>query len=399
MNILHINTIEKSGGAAVVASSLRAKLAERGYPGSMFVYDKESDHRSVRKLRRVIPKFFHHLLANDLDLFFSGRILSTAEFKQADIVHCHNLHGWYFSLGTLKKISRLKPLVWTFHDEWPITPHCAYAYDGALADGFYQCPDRNLYPRIFWPNQKYLMWRKRSIYDRARFTIVTPSNWLFDRVRSSVLKTKEIRLIPNGIDTTIFKPQDKSGARKVLDLPAGKKIVMFFAAAGFANIRKGGQQLLTIKDLLKRREDVMYVCIGGDQDGQSDDGSVRFIKKIDAKDLAAKYYAASDVFLLTSAAENFPLVTLEAMACGLPVASFDVGGVKEAITHGQEGYIARYGDAKDLAAGVEHMIGLNEADYSEMSGNCVKRVRENYTLDLMASKYLELYEELIKKHV
>lgn len=394
MNILQINTNDIAGGAATVAWSLKNKLKSSGHQTSMFVLKKESGDDTVREMGRYLPKYFHYLLANDLDLFFSERILKTEEFKAADVIHCHNLHGWFFSLAALKKMSRFKPVVWTFHDEWPITPHCAHSYGGELKNGFYECPNRKIYPKIYWSNEKYLTWRKRNIYKNADFTVVVPSKWLYDRVAQSVLAGKRLNLIPNGVDTKIFRPQEKTAARRELGLPPDKKIVMFLAEGGLANPFKNAEFLFKVKEILNDQA-ILFLCVGGKENRQDGDGTAVYVKKTDDKNLLARYYASSDVFLLPSLAENFPLVTLEAMASGLPVVSFDIGGVKEAVGHLTNGYLARPSDAEDLAAGVKYIFNLPPEKYDSVSRDCAEKVRSNYTLETMAKKYLELYQSLV----
>jgi len=395
MNILQINTNDISGGAAGVSWSLYKKFESWGHQTSMFVFNKESNDDRVFKIKRILPKYIHYLLANDLDFFFSNWIIKIKDFKEADIIHCHNLHGWYFSLSALKKISKLKPIVWTFHDEWPITAHCAHSFGDLVQNGFYQCPSRRIYPRIFWPNERYLKWRKGNVYKHTNFSIVAPSIWLYDRVKNSLLANKNIKLIPNGIDTTVFRPRGKALSRKKLILPKDKKIIMFLADGGSSNPFKGGKYLFKIKEILSKKGEVIFLCIGGDCIDSESGGIIMNIGKIRDKNLLAEYFSASDIFLLTSLAENFPLTVLEAMGCGLPVVSFDVGGVKEAVRHNNCGYLARYKDVNDLVQGIEYILNLTPEIYNIFSVNCINNVRNNFNLDLMASRYLELYYSLL----
>src|SRR3989338_4442165 len=170
MRILQINTIDKRGGAAKVSYSLKKELEKRGHETSMFVGRKYSDEKNIKLLNDVssfsnkVRRKLSYWLANDIDVFFSDHILKTEEFKKADIVHCHNLHSNYFNLRTLEKISRIKPAIWTFHDMWPITAHCAHSFDGNLKkNGFFACPSLDIPPAIAWHNEKYLEKRKNKI--------------------------------------------------------------------------------------------------------------------------------------------------------------------------------------------------------------------------------------------
>src|SRR3989344_543896 len=182
MNILQINTVDKKGGAAKVAYSLKQELEKRGHTTSMCVGRKYSDENNIKLLNDVrsvsdkVRRKLAYWLANDIDVFFSDHILKTEEFKKADIVHCHNLHSNYFNLRTLEKISHIKPVIWTFHDMWPITANCAHSFNGELKkNGFFTCPSLDIYPPIAWPNEKYLEKRKNNIYTKSNFHIITPS--------------------------------------------------------------------------------------------------------------------------------------------------------------------------------------------------------------------------------
>ena len=213
MRILQINTVDTKGGAAKVAYSLKQKLEKKGHTTSMFVARKYSNEESVKILNDSqvlsgrIRKKLAYWLANDIDIFSSDHIIKTKGFKEADVIHCHNLHSNYFNLATLKKMARLKPVIWTFHDMWPITSHCGHAFNGKIKNsGFFACPSLDIPPAIAWHNEKYLENKKSKIYMNSNFHIVTPSKWLADKVSQSILKNKPLSIIYNGIDTNIFKP-------------------------------------------------------------------------------------------------------------------------------------------------------------------------------------------------
>src|SRR3989338_7715448 len=163
MNILQINTADTKGGAGKVSYRLKNELKKLGHQTSLLVSRKYAKNdkdvvliRPESNLRRRILTKLTYYLANDLDFFQSNHILKMPEFKEADIIHCHNLHSNYFNLDTLKKISRFKPIIWTFHDMWPITANCAHSFHGEIKNGFFQCPSMEIYPPIAWHNEKYL---------------------------------------------------------------------------------------------------------------------------------------------------------------------------------------------------------------------------------------------------
>ncbi len=397
MNILQIGTIDKAGGAARVSWDLKTAFEERGHVTSMFVAHKYSDSQNVFVIpRHKYQEHVSRVLANDLDFYKTDYILQTDAFKKADVVQFHNLHGYYFNLGTFEKMTRLKPVVWTLHDMWAMTPHCAYSFEGENKNGFFTCPGLRSYPQIEWHNERYLMWRKRSVFGRSSFTLVTPSGWLKGLVEQSVLREKPTVLIYNGIEKGVFQQYNKVQAREELLLPKNKKIVLFLAAGGRHDPRKGWAYVEETYKRFEGNSDVLFVCVGGTREdvGLSNE-RILFVEQEGRKEVLAKYFSAADVLLFPSLADNFPLVILEAMSCGLPIVSFDVGGVKEAVIHKKHGFIAGYKSVDDLVEGIWYIFSLSPEEYRGMSQGAVEHVQNNFTRDHMVDQYLELYYSLI----
>lgn len=396
MKILIIGTTDIIGGAAKVSWDIKDALEKRGDDVSMFVADKRSSDPMVKIIpRQKWRKFLGFLLATE-DLLSSDWILKTPEYKNADIVHCHNLHGRYFNLSTLQKMSVEKPVVWTLHDEWAITPHGAYTIEGnEMKYGLLVCPDKNTPPRILWDNTKYLAWRKNSIYRKSKLHIVTPSQWLKKRVEKTILSLQDVRFIPNGVDADIFKMSDKVLARQKLNLPLNKKIVLFLANDAKNNMWKGWKYTEEIIRKYKDDKNMLFVSVGNHSVHQ-DESNVKYLSHLEKKEDIALYYSASDILLFTSIAENFPLVILEAMGCGLPIVSFDVGGVKEVVAHKENGYISKYKDTESLIEGMEYMLSLGCDQIKKISGSSSSKIRDSFSKTTMVNTYLNLYDELHK---
>lgn len=400
MNILQIGTTDKRGGAAAVSWRIKEAAESRGFETSMFVADKLSDDNDVFKIdRKKIRRYLSFLLSVE-DLYKTDWIMDTEQFKRADIIHCHNLHGRFFNLNTLRKMSLVKPVVWTLHDEWAITPHCAYTYETKdVRNGFYQCASKEIPPRLLWHNEKYLQRRKKALYEESRLHIVTPSTWLKSRAENSVLKNQDIRLIYNGIDVAKFRRSDNLSARNDLGLPHDKKIILFLADGGKSNPFKGWSFVEKVMNHYSSRDDILILCVGN-HDSVNDDNydNVKYIQHVDSQEVLAKYYSASDLLLHSSTADNFPLVILEAMSCGLPIVAFEVGGVPEVVIHKMNGYIAEYKNSDDLIRGVEFIFDLDGQDREQMSASSIKKIETDFNLDGMVRKYFDLYSELIETH-
>lgn len=396
MKILLIGTTDKLGGAAKVSWEIKLALEKQGHEISVFVADKRSNDPKVKIIpRQKWRKILGFLLSID-DLLKTDWILNTKEFKEADIIHCHNLHGRFFNLVTLQKMSKLKPVVWTLHDEWAITPHCACTFEEKeMKNGLFVCSDINFPPRLLWNNTKYLSWRKNNLYNKSRLNIVTPSIWLKERVQKTILKNQNIKLIHNGIDTKIFYPKNQKDSREELNLPQDKKIILFVADSSKENPWKGWQYAEKVIEKYSHREDILFLNIGNhfEVEGLK---NVRFIKHINNPKIMSLYYNSADLFLFTSIAENFPLVVLEALGCGLPVVSFDVGGVKEILISEENGYLAEYKDVNSLLFGIEYILSLDVERLQKMKGNSSSKIQASFGVEKMTEEYLNLYKDLIK---
>ncbi len=243
--ILHINTAVAKGGAAKVAYDFLCKnLVLKGYKSKVLTgsnYGKPSDDiKELRTTNIKLHKLLHRYQKNAgiLDFFNleSFNIPDLELFKNTDLVHLHNLHGAYFSPFVLPYLTSLKPTIWTLHDEQSFTGHCAYSFDcDKWQTGCGNCPDLDYYPKIKKDTTDFLLQTKKKIYDFSDFTVVCPSHWLANRAKQSVLGNKDIKVIYNGIDENVFTPTAKAYARKKLDLPLDKKILLF-NASGSINI-------------------------------------------------------------------------------------------------------------------------------------------------------------------
>lgn len=398
MFILQVNTVDTRGGAAQVAYGLKRELEKRGHQSPMFVGRKYSSDTNVfilndmlsfsSKVRRKLA----YWLANDIDVFQSQHILKTEQFKKADIIHCHNLHSNYFNLSTLEKMAKLKPVIWTFHDMWPITAHCGHSFDGGLKNGFFQCPSIETSPPIAWHNEKYLEKRKYEIYKKSFFNIVTPSKWLAKKVEQSILKDKPLSVIYNGVDTSVFRPYNKKECRQLLRLPLDKRIVLVVAKGGASNPWKGGNYAQDAIKAFGSDSSVFFINVGGD-DTDHVNPNLKTVSYMANQDMLAKYYSAADILLYPSIADNCPLVVLEAMACGLSIASFNTGGIQELVDHKINGYIAEYKNADDLRVGIEYLLNLSFQEIEKMRQYSINKIGTGFTLEKMTDQYLSLYKK------
>jgi len=398
MKILSINKADRIGGAAEVAWSLKRGLEVRGHQVSMFVCDKTSTDKNVFIIPR--PKwlfYLSHLLGTDIDLFKTDYILETKEFKEADIIHCHNLHGHYFNLRTLLKMSKLKPVVWTLHDMWPVTAYCSHSFAFVGSHGFYSCQKGSTRSICKRYNRIHLRKKKTKIYEQLKVSLVVPSEWLQQKVSRSILMPKDLHLIHNGIDLN-NRPNitRREELRQKLNLPQDKRIVLFVASGGKDNIWKGWNYALKVIDSFKDRDDVLFVCIGGNK-AEPARNNLLFIDYVVDQQILAEYYACANIFMLTSTAESFALVVLEAMAAGLPIVSFPVGIIEEVVKHKVNGYVAEYLNSQDLTKGIKYFLNPSQDEQNKILFYNENKIKDDYSENKMVDEYLELFNNLLVK--
>lgn len=382
-----------------------AKNIETNQDVDQFFIVKESSDESTEKIFQTknIPSFFGYKKFSRIMseqgflyrfLLLEARfILKKAREISPDIIHLHNLHGRYFQTNLLLKLSKIAPIVWTFHDMFPITGHCAYSFEcEKWKTGCGNCERLDIYPSIKKDRTNALWHYKNNIFNYADFTIVTPSLWLKKCVEQSFLKNKDIRLIYNGIDLKNFKKTDKSEARKALKLPEDKKIVLFSANGGVKNPFKGGEFVFQAFEKLKNRNDILFLNIGGKNKEKSDNwldfGYVKEPKTM------AKIYSASDIYLFPTLADNCPLTAIESLACELPVVTFETGGVPEIVENNKSGFVVEYKNGEMLTSALEKLLDNNDLR-ERMSENAIQASKK-FSSERMALEYLKLYEELLK---
>ena len=403
MKILFINTADITGGAALLADSLAESLSSRyGVETSFLVSEKFSDKKNVIATRPKPLWFAEKCFDKFLNLFgfqyyfiplSSNKILKKVKEITPDLIHLNNIHGGYFQTNLLPKLAKIAPIVWTFHDMFPITGHCAYSFEcEKWKTGCGNCKRLDIYPSIKKDRTNALWNYKNKVFNSADFTIVTPSLWLKKCVEQSFLKNKDIRLIYNGIDLEKFKKTDKAEARKTLNLPEDKKIVLFSANGGVKNPFKGGEFVFQAFEKLKDRNDILFLNIGGESRQKSetwlDFGYVKETKTM------AMLYSAANTYLFPTLADNCPLTLIESLSCGLPVVTFETGGVPEIVENNKSGFVVEYKNGEMLTSALEKL--LDDDDLREkMSENAVEASKK-FSKERMTQEYFELYKELLR---
>ncbi len=284
-----------------------------------------------------------------------------------EIVHCHNLHGGFFDLRALRWISARVPTVLTLHDMWLLTGHCAHSIGcDRWKTGCGQCPDLSLYPSIRRDATAKNSRRKRDIYSDSRLHVATPSEWLAERVNQSMLlpAIKSARVIPNGVDLSVFRPADRQLARARLGIPADTKVVLMTVGAR-ASMWKDDRTLLSVIEQVGQSSmalPILCVALGpGTAFPPIDSTIVRSVPYQTDPQVVAQFYQSADLYVHAARAETFPLAVLEAMACGTPVVATNVGGIPEQIRSADIGAV-RSGHLEALASATGILVPPADAD-------------------------------------
>lgn len=406
MRILRVNTSCSRGGAADKASSLHEVLGRMDEVEDLVAYGRGTSPNDPTSVRFTLPfeVYTHALVTRLTGLQGYGTPISTKRLRKIirnfnpDILHAHNLHGYYVDLGSAAAATGNLgiPIVWTFHDAWPLTGRCAFFFDCThWRQGCGSCPDLRRYPRAFLDTTRFMWRRKRKLFgEHWDPVIVTPSQWLADHVAEACGSVCRIEVIPNGIDVEQFSPQNQERARSELGLPQDKKVVLF-AAADLADERKGARHFF---DGLRHveAENWIVATVGKTMQEQA------FIPKnvtlmqlgyLGGRDAMATAYNAADLYCIASLDDNLPTTVLESLACGTPVVGFSVGGIPEQVPS-DCGQLVSPKDSRALGRAMSTL--LEDDTLRELMGrSCRRRAEEEYDLHRFVERYLALYHELV----
>lgn len=316
-----------------------------------------------------------------------------------DLVHLHNLHGGYFDPRALEELCSKVPVILTLHDAWLLSGNCAHSLGcERWKTGCGSCPDITIYPGLKVDSTHQNWQRKKAIFDRSRLYVATPSQWLLDQVKQSILAPALIegKVIPNGVDTTIFHPDDQVQAREALGLPKDAPILLFVANGIKKNPFKDYETLKKAAVLLGESVNTPVHLIALGEDGVQErlgQVTIHYIPRVSDPKMVAQYYQAADMYIHAAKAETFPNTILEAMACGLPVIASNVGGIPEQVVDGATGFLVPPENPELLALAVQYLLE-NPSAAQEFSRAAVARVNELFTQEQMVEQYVQWYRKI-----
>lgn len=403
--ILQINVTANVGSTGRIAEQLGKAAMAEGWSSYIAYgrYSAQSESNLVRIGSPLETRIHYHLskLLDRHGLFSSIatlRFIRQIKKIKPDIIHLHNIHGSY--LNYLLLFNYLKrsamPVVWTFHDCWPITGHCAHF---ASADCqkwqtlCHHCPLLDVYPRAKVDNSRSNYRLKKKVFTslQDKLNIVSVSQWLADIVAQSFFIESDVRqhMIYNGVDTSVFSPQ-LSATKAQLGLP-DKKILL--AVASSWTPEKGLGHLFELSTMLS--DDYQLVIIGlSPMQIEELPSNIIGLPCTESVEQLARYYSVADVVLNLSGAETFGLTTVEGLSCGTPSIVYNATASPELIRNEKVGRVIKLGDLQGVISAIEE---LRSEDRDEMRRCCREYAVAHFDKDMNYKKYIDLYKQLINR--
>lgn len=320
------------------------------------------------------------------------QLIRELERFKPDVVQLHNLHHQFFDVSRLFAYLKEKqiPTVWTLHDCWAITGHCAhYMMSGCdrWRNGCGECPDLGHYPAIYRDTTAQLFAQKKKLYGKMEnLFLVAPSDWTKRQIENSFLKNRPITVIKNGIDLQAFKPRS-SNFREQYGL---ENAFVILGVSSYWTAEKGIDVFLRLAEKLP--EPYRIVLVGGDPaDSKTLPRSIVHIPRVENKQRLAEIYTAADVFFNPTQEEVMGLVNVEALACGTPVVTFPTGGSPECID-------SRCGiclPVPTVDAAMQALAQLEKKTVQFSPEQCIRRSRHFDQKRCMES-YLQVYTSILQ---
>lgn len=403
-------TASDSGGAGTATRRIHQGLRKINVDSRLIVRDKVSDDSATygpkTKISNALSKVRPQLDSLPLKFYNSpseyslswvpDRLDKRVDTFNPDVIHLNWVAGGFMDTASIGDFD--KPIIWRFPDMWPLTGGCHYA-DGCTR---YQstcgaCPQLN--SSHTWDPSRVTLSRKKRAVERADVTVVATTSWLAECAReSTIFEDCEIEIIPNGLDTEIFKPYDPWIGRDLFGFPSETLLIVFGAVSPLSNHRKGYDLLVdALKTLSSRTDQDVELAVFGASEPEDPPNfgfPTHYTGYLNDEESLALLYSAADVMVVPSRYEGFGQTVSEAMACGTPVVGFNATGPGEIIEHKNTGYLASPYDSNDLAKGIEWILADNDRR-ARLSNKARDQAVNQYQLTDVARQYRSLYRDRI----
>ena len=403
MRILQINSTANWGSTGKIAEQIGMLAMQQGWE-SYIAYGRNVN-TSRSKLIKIGSKLsvYWHLVESRLfdnhglaSRCATRKLIKQIKEIQPDIIHLHNIHGYYLNYKILFNYLNETdiPIVWTLHDCWTFTGHCAH-YISKDCKKWTTCCDKCDYKKTYpssllFNSAKINFTRKRELFCGLgdRLTLVPVSKWLAEQTQQSFFGQTRINYIYNGINTEIFTPKETSEIRDKYSLN-GKFVIVGVATK--LNSGKGYDDYIKLREELSDDYIIFLVGLSDKQISSLPDGIIGIQRTKNQQELA-DIYSMAEIVLSLSRAETFGLTIAEGMACGTPAIVYNVTAVPELITPETGLIVDKVGDINGLVKAIEQIRSNGKQYYSAA---CRKHAEENFDKDKCFAKYIELYNEIL----
>lgn len=390
MRIAYLNTYS-NGSTGRIIGALKEICRDNDIEAiSIYSRGPQLDDETSYRHQCKAEFYLDALCTRFLDAHGLGNIFNTISIIRRlkcfnpDILHLHNLHGYWINYPLLFRYIKRHNIkvVWTFHDCWHFTGHCTH-YDYVKCDKWKRGCDYCIQTREF--PSSYLDFSKRNYSLKKKYftsvkdmIIVTPSAWLKEKVKQSFLKGYRIEVIHNGIDLGVFKPSSNPVIREDI-LKKGYHAIILGVAATW-NERKG---LEVIQEIAKHKKNWFFVAIGSTTEEQRVKlENMTYIDRTENINELKNWYSAADVLAQPTLEDTYPTTNLEAIACGTPVATFATGGSEEIVLESGRGLVTKDRTAESLETAIEIIV------------NNTAFIKKQSELELDSNKNFQRYIEL-----
>lgn len=409
VRVLYVSTNQNEGGAALAASRLHRGMRHRGVDSRLFVLNRDQfgdgvfSPTSTWHMRwfRMAQRFEQGLVRRHMGQRTAWSInrfpTPAAHYINgvyADVIHLHWVYNSMLPIQALPQLNA--PIVWSLHDMWALTGGCHYSNG---CDRFMQacgyCPqlgnskENDLSRRTFD--------HKRQHWQRLAAHIIASSHWMARNLnRSPLFADMPVHVIPNGLDLTHFRRYEEKTARTFFKLPQDKQLILFGAASGASDPRKGFVYLSQMLEGLALHDlsNVELVVFGYVEPEQLKRYPLpaHHVPFIRDERLLPLLYSAVDVIVVPSKEDNLPNIVAEGLACGTPCVAFNIGGMPDMITHKTNGYLARPFDVDDLLHGIIWV--LDDAHWQMLSTKARQWAETTIDMDIIVNRLMALYAEI-----
>ena len=388
--VLLVNTVCGTGSVGRLVTGLYHTLEDHGYE-CLVAYGRGSAPSDIRAYRigTDADMYIHGAMSrlNDRHGFYSRKatldFIAMVKEYDPDIIHLHNIHGYYLNLEVLFEYlgKCRKKIIWTLHDCWSFTGHCShFEYIGCTKwmTGCYKCEQLQEYPKSFGvDNSKANYEDKRRLFTGIDdLVIVTPSEWLKDKVRNSFLAEYPVVVVPTGIDLSAFYPYNETTADDNLifriknELSLRNKTILLGVANPWRD-RKGLVQFAALEKSLSDRYAIILVGLNEKQISQLPPNIVGLSRTDSIEELAA-LYSMADIYVNLTLEDTFPTTNLEALACGTPVITYKAGGSPESLDD-TCGVVVERNSIQGVVAAIEKIMTSGGLSYTRQM--CLRRAQ------------------------